>query len=118
MFFHPAVGASGALMGLLGVLIAVTTKRGTMEAKALRSRLISWVVSVFLLGFFINADNVAHLGGLVTGFILGKFMTDRVPMNPGERNRAYVLGWLAGLATLASFVFMFLHYGDPVPWAR
>ena len=44
-------------------------------------------------------------------------MTDRQPMNASERNRAYALGWLAGLVTIASFIFMFLHYRDRVPWA-
>jgi rhomboid protease GluP len=117
MLFHPAVGASGALMGLIGILIAVTGKRSSIESRALRSRLISWALSVFLIGFFIHADNIAHFGGLATGFILGKIMVDRVPMNSGERNRAYLLGWLAGLTALASFVFMFLHYADRVPWA-
>jgi rhomboid protease GluP len=117
MFFHPAVGASGALMGLIGILIAVTGKRSSMESKALRSRLISWAVSVFLIGFFIHADNIAHFGGLASGFILGKVMIDRVPMNSSERNRAYAFGWLAGLLTVASFIFMFLHYSDRVPWA-
>ena len=118
MFFHPALGASGALMGLLGVLIAVSGKRGSMEARALRSRLISWVISVFALGFFIGADNVAHFGGLASGFILGKVMADRLPMNSREQNRAYLVGWLAGLVTLASFVLMFLHYSDHLPGAR
>jgi membrane associated rhomboid family serine protease len=115
MFFHPAVGASGALMGLIGILIAATTKRGNIEAKALRSRLISWAISVFAIGFFINADNYAHFGGLATGFILGKIMTDRVPGNSRERNRAYLLGWLAGMITVAGFVLMFLHYRDRLP---
>jgi rhomboid protease GluP len=118
MFFHPAVGASGALMGLIGILIAVTGKRGSIESKALRSRLISWAVSVFLIGFFIHADNIAHFGGLATGFVLGKIMLDRQPMNSNERNRAYALGWLAGLVTVASFIFMVLHYRDRLPWAR
>jgi len=118
MFFHPALGASGALMGLLGVLIAVSGKRGSMEARALRSRLISWVISVFALGFFIGADNVAHFGGLASGFILGKVMADRLPVNSREQNRAYLFGWLAGLVTLASFVLMFLHYSDHLPGTR
>ena len=116
MYFHySSVGASGALMGLIGILIAVTTKRSSLEAKALRSRLISWAVSVFALGFFIHADNLAHLGGLATGFICGKIMADRLPINSNERNRAYLLGWLAGGLALASFVFMLVHYSDTLP---
>ncbi len=116
MFFHPALGASGALMGLIGVLIAVTTKRSSLEAKALRSRLISWAISVFALGFFLNADNVAHFFGLATGFLLGKLMTDRPPTNATEQKRAYALGWFAGLVMVASFVFMVMHYSDRLPF--
>jgi len=118
VFFHPAAGASGALMGLLGAMIAVTTKRGGASMQAMRSRLISWVVSIFVLGFLIGADNVAHFGGLATGFLLGKVFVDRQPVNSKERNTAYALGWLAGLVTIASFVLMFLHYGDKLPWVR
>lgn len=114
MFFHPALGASGALMGLIGVLIAVTTKRTSLEARALRSRLISWAISVFALGFFLHADNVAHFFGLATGFLLGKLMTDHPPMNANEQKRAHALGWLAGLVMVASFVLMVVHYGDPI----
>lgn len=118
MFFHPAVGASGALMGLIGIMIAVTTKRGGAAMKALRSRLISWVVTIFIMGIFLNADNVAHFGGLASGFILGKLLTDREPANASERNKAYLLGWLAGLVTLASFVLMYMHYGDRLIWDK
>jgi hypothetical protein len=28
-----------------------------------------------------------------------------------------VLGWLAGAIIVASFVFMFIHYRDPIPGA-
>ena len=60
---------------------------------------------------------VYHFGGLATGFLLGKLMADRAPLNASERNRAYVLGWLAGIVTLASFVLMFVHYRDKLPWS-
>jgi len=115
MFFHPAAGASGALMGLIGVLIAVTSKRSGAAMKEMRSRLISWVISIFAIGYFMHADNYGHFGGLAAGFILGKIMADRSPLNPGERTRAHILGWLAGIVTLASFVFMFVHYSDVLP---
>jgi len=120
VFHHPAVGASGALMGLIGIMIAVTTKRSGAAMQALRSRLISWVVSIFAIGFLMGGlvDNWGHFGGLASGFILGKLMADREPMNPGERNKAHLLGWLAGLVTLASFVLMFRHYTDRLPWAK
>lgn len=111
-----SIGASGAIMGLIGVLIGVTTRRGGSSMKALRSHLISWVVMIFALGFMMSGiDNYAHLGGLASGFGLGKIMQDREPVHPGERNFANLLGWLAGLVCIASFVLMFMHFNDRLP---
>jgi rhomboid protease GluP len=110
-----AVGASGALMGLIGAMIAVTTRRGGGLMKELRSRLIRWVLMIFLIGFMIHADNYAHFGGLASGFAIGKLFADREPMNPREKQRGYALGWFAGIIVLASFVLMILHFRDPMP---
>ena len=120
VFHHPAVGASASLLGLIGIMIAVTTKRSGAAMQALRSRLISWVVSIFAIGFLMGGliDNWGHFGGLASGFILGKLLADREPAGPGEKKTAYALGWSAGLVTIASFVLMFLHYGDRLPWVK
>ena len=114
---HPAlaVGASGAILGLIGVMIAITTRRGGSAMQALRSRLISWVVSIFVFGFLMSGiDNWAHGGGLISGFLLGRIFADREPMNPGEVKRANALGWVAAVVLLASFAFMILHFKDPL----
>ena len=64
-----SVGASGALLGLVGVLLAATTGRRSMAAQALRSALIRWLIYIAVLGFiFRGTDNYAHFGGLATGF--------------------------------------------------
>jgi rhomboid protease GluP len=117
---HPAVGASGAIMGLIGVMIAITTKRSGAAMQALRSRLISWVVSIFAIGFLMGGviDNWGHFGGLAAGFGLGKLLADREPMNAKERKTAYFLGWLAAAVLVASFALMFLHYRDSLPWTK
>jgi len=115
---HFSLGASGAILGLVGLLIAITTRRGGMYMRELRSRLISWVVTIFAMGLLftgMRTDNWAHAGGLAAGFVLGKVFGDRPPMNGPEKTRAYVMGWLAGFVMLASFVFMVLHYRDPLP---
>ena len=51
-----------------------------------------------------RSTTIAHLGGLVTGFVLGKIMVDRPPTSPEERKRANALGWGAALVVVASFV--------------
>jgi rhomboid protease GluP len=110
-----AVGASGAILGLIGLMIGITTRRGGATMQAMRSRLVSWVVSIFVFGFLMSGiDNWAHFGGLASGFLLGKVFADRQPMNASEVKTASALGWLAGAVLLASFVFMFRHFRDPV----
>jgi rhomboid protease GluP len=113
---HLSLGASGALLGMVGALLAVTTKRGGMYMRDLRARLISSVVTLFVLGLMgMGLDNWAHGAGLAAGFAIGKVYADRQPMNQSERSRANLLGWVAGLAVVASFVLMVLHYRDPLP---
>jgi len=76
-----------------------------------RGQLLRWVAYIFVFGFiFRGIDNAGHFGGLAAGFLLGKVMADRQPMNSSERQRAYALGWLAGLVVLASFVFMLINF--------
>ena len=114
---HFSIGASGAILGLIGLLLAVTSKRGGAYMHQLRSQLIYSIVILFALGFFMGiVDNWAHFGGLASGFLLGKFTPDREPMTPGEKQVAQLLGWLAGLVVIASFVLMFMHYRDQYPF--
>src|SRR4029077_20529051 len=113
---HNSVGASAPILGLIGLMIAITTKRSGAHMQELRSRLISWVISIFVLGFIVRGvDNWAHGGGLAAGFILGKLFADHQPMNPSERRTANVLGWLAAAVLIASFALMIFHYRDPLP---
>ena len=112
----PSIGASGAILGIVGVMIGITTRRGGADIQALRARLISWVVATFALGYFFNGiDNYAHFGGLASGFLLGKVFVDRAPLNPWEIKRANILGWSAALVIVASLIFMIIHFRDPLP---
>jgi rhomboid protease GluP len=109
---HPvSIGASGSLLGLVGLLLAVTSRRGGAAMQMLRGQLIIWVVGIFLLGFWAQGiDNAAHLGGLIAGFLLGRIVADREPATVSERKRAQALGWLTAMVVLASFVAMVFSY--------
>ncbi len=114
---HFSLGASGALLGLVGAMLAVTTKRGGAFMRDLQSRLITSVVILFVIGQWggFGIDNTAHIAGFAAGFVFGKIYADRQPMNSRERQRAQALGWLAGVVVLASFVMMLLHFSDRLP---
>jgi len=106
---NTSMGASGALLGLIGLMLAMTTGRRTAGMQMLRGQLIRWLIYIAIWGFvFPGIDNYAHGGGLVTGFLLGKIMMDRPPVAPQERKRADLMGWAAGLAIVASFAMVIL----------
>jgi len=108
---HFSVGASGSLLGLVGVLLAATTGRKSMAAQALRSALIRWLIYIAVLGIISSGtDNFAHIGGLASGYVLGRMMPDRTPADLSERRLADFLGWGAGIAMAVSFGFMVVNY--------
>lgn len=106
-----SIGASGALMGLIGVMLAMTTRRGGSYAQAMRSQLVRWVVYILLFGVLVpGIDNWAHIGGLAGGFLLGRILDDQEPVSAQARQRAYALGWIAGIAIFVSLVLMLRNY--------
>jgi membrane associated rhomboid family serine protease len=114
----PAIGASGAILGLIGILIALTYRRSGAQIQQLRGRLISWVVTIFAIGLFfrgLRTDNWGHFGGLAAGFLLGRYFADREPMNSRERNVAYALGWSALALVVACFLIMALRFSRSLP---
>lgn len=103
-FGHFSIGASGALVGLIGVLLAMTYRRQGAGMQQLRSQVYRWIIYLVLWGFFFpGVDNMAHLGGGITGLILGRLMLDRQPATASERQRSYILGWSAAIVVLLSF---------------
>jgi rhomboid protease GluP len=111
-----SVGASGSLLGLIGLLLALTTGRHNIGMRMMRSQLLYWIAYIAILGILMpGIDNYAHIGGFVSGFMLGKIMADRQPAGVLERRRAYALGWTTGFVVLASFALMLLNYfGSPI----
>ena len=70
----PSVGASGAVFGLFGLLLAAGRIHHPVDrqSRAIVSQLGMLIVINLLFGFAVTGiDNAAHLGGLVAGLWLG-----------------------------------------------
>lgn len=63
-----SVGASGAIMGLIGVSAVFAWRTGQ---SAIARNLLTNVGFIFVVGLFANVDNYAHLGGLLVGAAAG-----------------------------------------------
>ncbi|PPR83007.1 hypothetical protein GOBAR_AA37702 [Gossypium barbadense] len=68
-----SVGASGALFGLLGSMLSELITNWTIYANKLAAllTLIFIVVINLAVGLLPHVDNFAHIGGFISGFLLG-----------------------------------------------
>ena len=84
--YRIAAGASGAIFGLIGALAAFFTLHRERLGAWGRARLgnIAFLIAINLfLGFTQpGIDNLAHLGGLISGFGLGWALAPRYAMDP------------------------------------
>jgi len=87
MYNHgPAVGASGAIFGILGAFIFSIRRsplyRNQPWTRGLIGQLVFWIVVNIAIGYSLPfIDNVAHIGGLVSGLIMG-LIPHRIPPPP------------------------------------
>jgi rhomboid protease GluP len=94
-------GASGAIFGLIGAALMLSRRGSGRLASHIRGYVVQWAIYGLVMGFVLHADNVAHIGGLVSGALFARFVNpDRVPRR----------GWLAiEGACLAVVIVCFLR---------
>jgi len=86
MYNHgPAVGASGAVFGIMGAFIFSIIRsplyRHQPWTRGLIAQLVFWIVVNLAIGYLPFIDNVAHIGGLISGLLLG-LIPHRIPPPP------------------------------------
>lgn len=123
--FAVSVGASGAIFGLIGLLLGQRYKKNNYAAEIHIDTYQLWLVVIynFLLGFGlnlsgggININNWAHLGGLATGFLFGltldhKNSFDRAVWKILIENSLFVFSLLIFIASLiANIVYMYFTF--------
>jgi membrane associated rhomboid family serine protease len=86
-------GASGALLGLIGLAAARGHLQRTAAGREIRDLMLTWLVYTILFGILIGADNWAHGGGFVAGALLGLLVSPKWLCTPPGR----VVGGVAGL---------------------
>ena len=114
LWWHPMVvgaGASGAIFGLAGALIAalylgkLPFPRQAFH-RTLRS-LLAFAGYNLLFGVFGPIDNSAHIGGLVMGLALGAIIGQVLTERPEVRRRLEFVVFLgAGLVLVAAEVYL------------
>lgn len=70
--FVPSLGASGAVYGVVGIFLFILIRnKGKVEDITIRRYVFMFGYSLYLGFKSTNVDNMAHIGGLLAGFLLG-----------------------------------------------
>jgi rhomboid protease GluP len=114
-----SVGASGAIFGVVGCLLAaIFTKAHKLPpelVRSMRGSMLMFVGYSLFMGFVVGfIDNAAHIGGLVAGFAMGMVLAEK--FDPDEFRRQAILRAGAAIA-LAALVLMGAWKLLPVPAA-
>lgn len=75
----PSIGASGGVLGVLGMLMAFEWLHRKLVPRSARRRLAAGVLMTFAIGFvgYRFVDNAAHAGGLLAGILYGLIVFPR-----------------------------------------
>jgi rhomboid protease GluP len=101
-FDVPAVGASGAIFGLLGGILGYSLRWGTFswQNPVIRQLLILLAINLWIGLSIPNVSNTAHMGGLSGGLVFGFLVAPTVHSRKAARALAPVLIVLAVEALL------------------
>ena len=118
-----SVGASGAILGLAGVLIAALylgrLPFPEQALSAIKGSLLRFTGLTLLLGFIPIVDNSAHVGGLVMGLVIGALLAPNLSRPPEDRtNNDYVIFLAVALVLLGAWTGVKHVRGYAVPLGR
>ena len=118
--FSPAraVGASGALFGLMGFGFVYGRFHGGSVGRLVADQLLRWLIYGAFMLFMPGIDNLAHFGGVVAGGLLGFVVPPGEPKSRGGEIALRMLSFAAVVATLGSFAAMALTYGRHLEMLR
>jgi rhomboid protease GluP len=106
----PSIGASAALCGLIGAMIALGVRDKTGFGAAIRAFYIRWLVYILLFSFLPGVDMAAHVGGLAGGFAIG-YLAGQPRYEGSATEKLWRISSVCCiLLTAASFLKMYLWF--------
>lgn len=116
----PSGGASGAIYGLVGVLLVFGVKyRNELPkrvSKALTMGMLPWVAFSIGIGFLdsLPMDNGAHLGGLISGGLMVLITRSKLRPGAGKLRLGDKLAWAGTIIALVALVWTGVQWGTEV----
>jgi rhomboid protease GluP len=109
---HFSLGASGAIFGLLGIMVSYGVRRRDATSRNIRSQALKWAIYALVMSALLpGVDNTAHLGGFFSGMLFGYIVSDEPPLTEGQ-----IRFWSVVQVLVVAFVFgcFFLMARTPI----
>jgi rhomboid protease GluP len=104
-----SIGSSAGIFGLIGAMIALGLRDGSLYGSAIRRMYTQWAIYGLLMGLlFPFTDNAAHIGGIIGGFAMG-YIAGTPRMHGAQETFWKAAAGAALVLTAASFAIMFRH---------
>jgi rhomboid protease GluP len=107
-----SIGASAALFGFIGAMIAVGVANPSSMGREIRKVYARWALYGLIYSFIplFHVDIAAHVGGLASGFVLG-YAAGIPAHSTYARERFWqIAAGLSVLLTLVSFYMVYVHF--------
>ena len=98
-----SVGASAAIFGLIGAMIAVGVRDRSSYGSAIRSFYVRWAIYGLVLSLLPGTDWAAHIGGLAGGFVVGLIAGTPTLVTVTERIWQIAAGFMLAITGVAFF---------------
>ncbi len=107
-----SIGASAALFGFIGAMIALGVANPSSVGRMIRGTYTRWAIYGLAYGFipFFHVDNAAHIGGLASGFVLGYFAGIPARSTYTRERIWQVAAGVCVAITLFSFYLVYRHF--------
>jgi rhomboid protease GluP len=110
----PSVGASAALCGLIGAMIAIGVQHRSALGDAIRSTYIRWAVYILIFSLIPGIDMAAHIGGGLAGFGVA-YLAGTPRLEGSAVERLWQAGaWICLGLTGVSFALWYLWFSHTV----
>ncbi len=106
----PSIGASAALCGLIGAMIALGVRDRSGFGAAIRAVYVRWLIYILLFSFLPGVDMAAHIGGFAGGFGMAYLAGDPRYASSLTEKLWRVSCFFCILLTVASFLMMYLWF--------
>ncbi len=108
------IGASGGLMGLIGIIAGYGQRLGTARGRGLRDAMLKWSAYTIIFGFAVGADNWAHVFGLIAGGLFGFFVRPELWRRRALIPARVLMALVGAVGTLGAIAIIMTRTPQPI----